>query len=340
MSAAPPGVSVVVPARDESAALPAALASVAAQDYAGEVEIVVADGSHGPAMADAVRARFPGVRIVANPRRHIPAGLNRAVRVASHDIIVRCDARCVLAPDYVRAAVATLERTGAANVGGLQRPVGTGAFTHAVALAMTTPLGAGNARYRLGGRAGPADTVYLGVYRRAALAAAGGFDEALERNEDYALNWRLRQLGFTVWLDPGLEVAYRPRESLGALARQYFANGWWKRVMLGRHPRSLRWRQCAAPALALGLAGSAALAAAGLVRAAAALPAMYVVALVAGAAAVGIRRRTAAAVWLPAVLATMHLAWAAGFWCATASRWGATFKGGRCAKRRAGGGAR
>ena len=326
-----PGVSVVIPARNDAAALLAALlaalASVSAQDYEGEIEVVVADGSHGPAMADAARARFPGVRIVANPQRHIPAGLNRAVRAASHDIIVRCDARCVLPPDYVRAAVATLERTGAANVGGLQRPVGTSAFTRAVALAMTTWLGAADARYRIGGYEGPADTVFLGVFRREALEAAGGFDETLRRNEDYALNWRLREQGRTVWLDPRLKVAYQPRGSLGALARQYFANGWWKRIMLGRHPRSLRWRQCAAPVLALGLAGSAGLAAAGLVGAGAVLPAAYLLALVAGAAMVGLRRRTGAAAWLPPVLATMHLAWAAGFWCATASRCRETLAG-------------
>ena len=108
-----PPVSIVIPARDETAMLPAALASVEAQDYPGEIETVVADGSEGPAMAGAVRARFPHVRIVANPDRHIPAGLNRAVRAATHRILVRCDARCVLPPDYVRTAVATLRRTGA-----------------------------------------------------------------------------------------------------------------------------------------------------------------------------------------------------------------------------------
>ncbi len=159
---------------------------------------------------------------------------------------------------------------------------------------MTTWLGAADARYRIGGYEGPADTVFLGVFRREALEAAGGFDETLRRNEDYALNWRLREQGRTVWLDPRLKVAYQPRGSLGALARQYFANGWWKRIMLGRHPRSLRWRQCAAPVLALGLAGSAGLAAAGLVGAGAVLPAAYLLALVAGAAMVGLRRRAGA----------------------------------------------
>ena len=323
-AAPPPGVSIVIPARNEAAALPAALASALAQDYAGAMEVIVADGSEDPAMAEAVRAQFPGVRLVANPDRHTPGGVNRAVRAAVHRIIVRCDARCdarcVLPPDYVRIAVATLERTGAANVGGRQHPVGTSTFTRAVALAMTSALGAGDARYRLGGAEGPVDTVFLGVYRREALEAAGGFDETLLRNEDYALNWRFRERGETVWFDPALRVEYRPRENFPALARQYFANGWWKSIMLRRHPGSRRRRQIAAPALALGFAGSGALAMAGMAGAAALLPLSYLAILAAGAAHAGWRRRDAAALLMPPVLATMHLAWAAGFWCAILAR--------------------
>ena len=293
--------------------LPAALASALAQDHGGKIEIVVADGSDGPAMADAVRARFPGVRIVPNPDRSIAAGLNRAVAAAAHDILVRCDARCILPPGHVRRAAAALERTGAACVGGLQRPVGSGPFTRAVALAMTSPLGAGGARYRQGGPEGPADTVFLGAWRRETLDAIGGFDETLARNEDYELAWRLRESGGTVWLDPALAVDYRPRESVAALAVQYYAYGRWKRAVLGRHPRSLRARQLAAPALVLGLAGSAALAAAGMVELAAVLPALWMAALAGGAAVAGWRRRDPAALLMPAALATMHLAWGAGF---------------------------
>ena len=312
-----PGVSIVIPARDEAALLPAALASACAQDYAGAMEVVVADGSERGAMAAMVGARFPGVRLVSNPDRHIPGGLNRAVAAAAHPVIVRCDARCELPPGYVHRAVAVLERTGAANVGGRQRPVGDTAFTRAVALAMVSTLGAGDARYRLGGPEGPADTVFLGVFRRAAIEAAGGFDESLHRNQDYELNWRLRARGETVWFDPALEVRYRPRESPGALARQYFGYGWWKWVMLRRHPRSWRWRQLAAPALGLGLAASVALVASGAPLAGAALPGTYALALAGGAARAAGRGAGAAALLLPAVLAIMHLAWAGGFWAAS-----------------------
>ena len=181
------------------------------------------------------------------------AGLATGIRAARAGIVARCDAHAVLSPGYLRRAVETLSRTGAANVGGRQHPVGRTFFERAVALAMTTWLGAGGARYRLGGPEGPADTVYLGVFRRDRLDAVGGVDPAMVANEDYELNWRLRERGETVWFGPALAVAYRPR---GTLARQYYRYGWWKSAMLRRHPFSLRVRQLAAPLLVLGLAVS------------------------------------------------------------------------------------
>ncbi|MYE32669.1 MAG: glycosyltransferase family 2 protein [Chloroflexi bacterium] len=307
-------VSIVIPARDEEELLPGALASACAQDHSGAIEIVVADGSERPAMARMVRTRFPEVRIIDNPDHGISAGLNRAIAACSHDIVVRCDVRCILAPDHVRRCVEALERTGAACVGGMQWPVGTDAFTRAVAMAMTSVVGSGGARYRRGGPAGPADTVFLGAWRRTTLDAVGGFDETLGRNEDYELAWRLRTRGQTVWLDPEITVAYRPRESLAALAVQHFANGRWKAVMLRRHPRSLRPRQLAAPALTLGLCGSAALTAFGATLPALLLPAAWVAVLAGAAAAAGWRRRDPAALLVPFALVAMHLGWGAGFW--------------------------
>ena len=321
-----PPVSVIVPARDAAATLARALESVLAQEYAGGFEVIVADGSEGAETATLVRRRFPGVRLVPNPGREIARGLNVALRAARHRVIARCDARAVLPPGYLTRAVATLLRTGAANVGGRQNPVGLSFFERAVALATSTPLGAGGARHRIGGAEGPVDTVFLGVFGREALDAAGGFDESLLRNEDYELNWRLRARGGTVWFDPALVVDYRPRGSLRALARQYFDYGRWKRVVLGRHPRSLKLRQAAPPLLLAALAASAALAAAGglaggaapdtarsLMGAAAVCPAGYGLLLAGASAAVGLRRRCAGAVLLPVVAATIHLAWAAGF---------------------------
>ena len=309
-----PDVSVIIPTRNSDATIAATLDSVFGQDYAGSMEVTVADGSDTTATRELIRQRYPSVRLVPNPERLTGFGANAALRVASGEVIVRCDSHTILPSGYVRRAVATLMRTGAANVGGLQRPVGTTFFERAVALAMVTPLGAGNARYRLGGTEGPADTVFLGVFRREALDAVGSYDGTLVRNQDYELNWRLRQRGETVWFDPQIFAHYRPRGTLRKLARQYFDYGRWKRVVVRRHPASLRARHLAAPCLMLGLTGSGLLALAGASWAAsAALPLAYVLALAAGSLTIGIRCRDKAAVLLPLILVTMHVSWGIGF---------------------------
>lgn len=322
-----PPVSVIVPARDAEDTITATLDSILAQDYGGPVEVIVADGSGTSATRTLLDQRFPTVRTLANPGGAIPSALNRALAAARHGIIARCDAHSILPPGYLRRAVDTLTRTGAANVGGRVHPVGATAFEQAVALTTLSPLGAGDARYRIGGVEGPVDTVFPGVFRRATLTAAGGWDETLLCNEDYELNWRLREGGGVVWFDPALVVPYRPRGTVLDLARQYGRYGRWKAVMLARHPRSLRARQVAAPLLVATLAvcGGLLLVAAGLApqgdgagfllgtALGAGVPMAYILALLGAAAMVGGRYGCRTAWLVPVAAATIHLAWGAGF---------------------------
>ena len=113
-----PSVSVIVPARNAEATIEKALDSVVSQDYTGPMEVIVADGSETPATAEIVRQLYPSVKLVPNPDRlHIP-GIVAALRIAKGRVIVRCDAHAFFLPGYLRGAVETLQRTGAANVGG------------------------------------------------------------------------------------------------------------------------------------------------------------------------------------------------------------------------------
>ena len=181
-------------------------------------------------------------------------------------------------------------------------------------MAMTSILGAGNSSHKIGGQEGPIDTVYLGVFRRELMIAAGCFDETLLRNEDYELNWRLRSSGETVWLDPDLLVDYQPRRNLNALWKQYFEYGRWKAIMLRRNPSSLRLRQLAAPALVVGLLGSAVFALVGLSLLAAPVPLVYLSGLILGSMYLSVRRcDMVAGPILPFVLSAMHLGWGTGF---------------------------
>ncbi len=307
-----PSVSVIIPARDAATTIGATLDSVVSQQPPiTDIVVAVPDDDH--ATRRVIEAFGERVRVVDNPLGTTPAGLNLALAEARGDIIVRCDAHAVLPPGYVARAVATLTETGAANVGGIQRASGTSWLERAIAIAQTTPLGVGDARYRLGGEPGPVETVYLGSYRRDVLERLGAFDERFRRNQDYELNHRIRQAGELVWFDPELEVEYQVRPTLPALARQYFDYGSGKRLMLRSHPDSLRPRQLAAPALVLALMASAALALTPLRRWAWLAPGIYLGTIVGAGPLLALARRDLAGLATVAVLPTMHLSWGLGF---------------------------
>lgn len=307
-----PSVSVIIPARNAEATIEQALDSVQFQDYEGPVEVIVADGSETSHTSQAIRRHSMDVRLVPNPEQTIGFGINAAARAATGDILVRCDAHSFFPPGYLRRVVEALQRTGAANVGGRQLAVGNTFFERAVAVAMTTALGSGNARHRVGGAEGPVDTAYLGAFYRETFEEMGGLDPSFLRNQDYEFNWRLRAYGKTVWFDPHLTVFYLPRGTLWGLARQYFHYGRWKPTVLRWHPRSLRVRHLAAPALVLCLATLLFLVLTGTPWTAVALLA-YPLILVVWSLWVGVRCRTPAALFVPVVLATMHLSWGIGF---------------------------
>ena len=324
-----PPVSVVMPVRNEERHLAESVRHVFGQDYPGPLELVLAVGPSADQteqIARALGAAEPRITVVANPSGKIPAALNLAVAIARHQVIARIDGHALFPPGYLRTAVAVLAQTGAADVGGVMAAEGETPFQQAVAWGMTSKAGVGSAGWHTGGQAGPADTVYLGVYRREVIEQAGGWDEGMLRAEDWELNYRIRARGGLVWFTPELHVIYRPRASLRALGAQYFHYGRWRRVLVREHPETASFRYLAPPAaaalvwvgLAAGLAGLAGLAAgapaavsalaAGLV-----IPLVYVAGITVVSAALsrglpaGVRAR------LPLVLGVMHLGWGTGF---------------------------
>lgn len=308
-----PSVSVVMPVRNEAAHLEAAATAALGQDYPSPLELVLAiapSTDETYSVARGLRQGDERVLLVDNPSGGTAAGLNAAIQASSGDVVVRVDGHAELSDGYIRRAVETLRTTGADNVGGIQRARGRTATQSAIAAAMTSRFGVGDARFHYGGEPGPVDTVYLGVFRRAALDRVGGFDETLVRNQDYELNWRLRDSGGLVWFDPELQVTYRPRASLRALARQYFEYGQWKRVVITRNPGSARWRHFVAPLAVMVNAAGLAVGATRW-RPALAAPLVYLASTI--AAALHSDVPWAVRVRLPAVFAVMHHAWGVGF---------------------------
>jgi glycosyltransferase involved in cell wall biosynthesis len=296
-----PTVTIAVPVLNEARHIDACLDAIAVQTYDRIVQVLVVDGGSADGTQSLVAQRA-NVTLLHNPRRIQAAALNIALDAAIGEVFVRVDGHTMIAPDYVERCVDALLTTQASVVGGAMQPIALSWLQSAVAAAMTSPWGAGPARFHSPtGKSGWVDTVYLGAFWTADVRAVGGYDEGVGVNEDAELAIRMRgRRG--VWFDPAIRSWYVPRDSLSALVRQFFRYGCSRALTVRKHLGRLAPRQVAPPLLVLGLIS----------------PwrrwfASAYGAVVLLATAGQMRRNPAAAVAFPAVLPAMHLSWGVGF---------------------------
>jgi glycosyltransferase involved in cell wall biosynthesis len=307
------GVSVILPILNEERDLRESVSAILAQNYHGDLEVILALGpsiDRTNAIANELAAADSRVVLVDNPTGRTANGLNAAIAKSKYPIISRIDGHSEISPTYLSDATELLNKTGAVNVGGIMAAVGKTKFEKTVATAMRSPLGVGSSRFHVGGVAGPADTVYLGTFKKSALLEVGGYDERFTRAQDWELNFRLRKNGGVIWFDPSLVVTYRPRSTIKALAKQYFQYGTWRRAVSRSHKGSVNLRYLAPPtALAINIISLVL----GLVISPAFLIplATYLILIFLGSLVIG--RNIFEKLQLPIVLMTMHMVWGAGY---------------------------
>jgi len=315
-----PFVSVIVPMRNEEQNVGGCLRSLAAQDYPRDrFEVLAVDGcsTDGSCRVAEDVARETGLplRLLSNPGRSTPCGLNVGIAQARGEVITRVDAHAQVDPRFLSESVAALLKSGADVVGGPISSAGDGLVGGAIALAMSSPFGVGNAAFRYSQEEQYTDTVAFPTYRRDVFERLGLFAEDLEWGEDDEFHYRLGDAGGRMLLTPRVASTYFTRSSLGALVRQYFRYGRVKVEVLRRHPRRTRLRQLVPGAFVLGLAATGALATLrGLfVLPLAALAGAYGLAsLAASLRATGRGNRRYLPV-LPVAFACLHLSYGLGF---------------------------
>ncbi len=312
-------VTVVIPTLNEQAHLERCVRSVLDDPRPRDrFELLIVDGGSSDdtaSIAERLASELPGVRLLRNRRRVQAAAFNLALRQADPraTCVLRCDAHALYPPGFLSRAVGTLRRTGAAMVGFHAAAVAESPFQEAVAFAQSTRVGVGSSEYRLGTHSGWVDSAMHGCFSRTAVEAAGGYDESVSHNEDAELSLRLRKAGGGIWLDESLRVAYFPRSTPGALARQYFLYGLGRATTVVAHAQRPSPRQLAPPLLLLVHLGCGLVALRGRRIRPLAPVAAYLAALTAIGAAGALRRRRAPVLAAPLALATMHHAWGAGF---------------------------
>jgi glycosyltransferase involved in cell wall biosynthesis len=241
---------------NEATTIDECLASLAAQDYAGPWEVLVADGGSTDGTVDRIgewseRLR---IRLFDNPDRVQSKGLNLLAEVSNAEVLVRADAHTTYATNYLTRSVAALLSTNASAVGGPMRPEGTNPFGRAVARAYRSKIGIGPAPFHHSQENVEADTVYLGTMARQTFLDHGGL-RTLPSGvaEDADFYYRLRQNGGRVLVVPAIRSSYRPRQTPSGLWRQFYRYGLGKADMLYINGEFPSWRPLAPLALLIGL---------------------------------------------------------------------------------------
>ena len=319
-----PPVSVIVPCYNEEKTISLLLDALRRQTYpANLLEVIIADGMS----TDQTRTilleynqEHPELRlrIVDNPQRNIPTGLNQAIRASQGDVILRLDAHSIPAPSYIEFSIAGLLENKGENIGGVWQiePGNDSWAARSIALAAGHPFGVGDALYRYATEPGYVDTVPFGCFRRETLEKIGLYDENLLTNEDYELNVRLRQSGGRVYLDPSIRSQYFSRSTYKQLASQYWRYGYWKYQMLRRYPGTLRWRQAVPPLFVAGMIGLVLLGPFwNLARwMFLGVSLLYLLLLLTGSIPYVVKGRDARLlVGIPIAIMVMHFSWGAGF---------------------------
>jgi succinoglycan biosynthesis protein ExoA len=309
-------VTVLIPARDEQGSIAACLDSVLGQDRTN-LQVVVVDGGSRDRTAEVVReyaGRDHRVELVENPRPGIPRSLNMGLAEARGRWLVRVDAHSTVPPGYVSTLVDHLQTGRWGGVGGRKDGIGATRTGRAIAAALASPFGVGGSRYHFATRVQEVDHVPFGAYPTSLLRELGGWDERLEANEDFELDYRIRKTGRRLLLDPSVSIAWRCQQSISDLFRQYRRYGRGKARVAHLHPGSLRPRHLGPPAL-IAVWAVAVVSTVWWPWFLAATTLPYALALVVGTALTAGRVRSPAALpTVTAAFAAMHVAWGIGFW--------------------------
>jgi len=316
-----PHISVIVPVRNESRYIAPCLKSLLANDYpVEEVEILVIDGLSDDGtrkLAESFQDQGPLLRVIDNPDRIVPAALNRGLREAHGEIIIRVDGHAEVAPDFIRKNVETLQAVPEAGcVGGRIESRGTSLMGQVIPLAQGSLFGGGGGIWFRSRKAGFVDTVPYGAYRSVVFEKVGFFDETLVRDQDEEFNYRLREAGYKIYLNPEIRSIYHARESLLKFAKQYFQYGFWKVKVFRKRTKMMQARQFVPPffvaalfflAAASTMWDSARLALGCLVV-------TYLLFSLLASLAIGKRKGWRFVLTLPLAFGVMHLGYGLGFW--------------------------
>ena len=229
-------LSVIVPIYQEEKYISKCIDSMLSQDYPkDDLEIILVDGMSKDRTREIVAtytAKYPFIRMIDNPERIAPCAMNRGIKEAKGDVIIRLDAHVYYPKNYFSLLVEKLnELPGAENVGALCNtlPVNDSITAQSIAAVLSSSFGMGNSHFRVGAdKEMEVDTVPFGCFHRSIFDKVGLYDEELVRNQDDELNARIIKSGGKIYLIPQLVCEYYARDTAKKVYKMFYQYGVFK----------------------------------------------------------------------------------------------------------------
>ena len=229
-------LSVIVPIYQEEKYIAKCIDSMLSQDYPkDDLEIILVDGMSKDRTREIVAtytAKYPFIRMIDNPERIAPCAMNRGIKEAKGDVIIRLDAHVYYPKNYFSLLVEKLnELPGAENVGALCNtlPINDSITAQSIAAVLSSSFGMGNSHFRVGAdKEMEVDTVPFGCFHRSIFDKVGLYDEELVRNQDDELNARIIKAGGKIYLIPQLVCEYYARDTAKKVYKMFYQYGVFK----------------------------------------------------------------------------------------------------------------
>ena len=312
-------VSLIVCCYNENDYIDRCLDSLLSQKNIPEpFEILVIDGMSADGTREKILAKqkvHSEIRFFDNPARVKPQAINLGFRESKGKYFVICDAHAYYDENYISTCLQLIkEHPDAWCVGGPFINIGETNFGKALAIAMNSTIGVGNAKHRHPDYEGYGEMVMFGLFPKEVLQTVGYYDEFFVINHDDEYCFRLRKAGGKVYISNRARCYYFVRKTPASLFKQYFSYGLWQIAFLKKHKEPISLRQL----IPFGFFFSVLLLsiisiAIGTYLIGIVLPVIYMTILIIATLPVIIKYGFKVAVKYPIAVIILHFAYAAGF---------------------------
>lgn len=226
-------VSVIVPAYNAASTIHDCLEALTSQALPGHnYEVIVVDDGSTDETRE-IAGRYD-IHLIEQSHKGPAAARNRGVMEAKGQIVLFTDADCEPTEDWIAEMIAPFEDTDVVGVKGAYR-------TRQGRIVPRFIQCEYEERYERMARRRQIDFIdtYAAGYRREVFLWERGFDVRYPNAsvEDQEFSFRLAERGYKMLFNPHAVVYHQHPETLAAYFKRKFNIGYWKVVVVQRHPR-------------------------------------------------------------------------------------------------------